>query len=235
MLMGSSVSIVTEHRRNLYWGKYKYCIHFTQQKVSVLRHINNIDKSIEGHRHWERQRHNSGWAIGSSTFRSEFTDDVVKNLHFTADCIQPFMSEIKTVFSSWNHGYIYTNDEKVFEAIESLPHVKVVSKKVAEVSIPPDTILLNEPKYQFRTYFKSRQLSKAARQRFKDWLTSQGSEIDMATSLKAWVKHGYSRWSHDSEWTQDYWFINHNNKSYETMLGMIAPGLVRKTMILQRR
>lgn len=233
--MESSVSIVTEQRRSLYWGKYKYCMHFTQQKVSVLRHIDNIDNSIEGHRHWERQRHNSGWNISVNGFRTEFTDSIVKNLHVTADCIRPFMSEIKTVFSSWNHGYIYTNDEAILAVLDQLPHVKVASKKVAEVSIPPDTILLNEPKYQFRTYFKSRQLNKTARQQFKDWLTSQGSEIDMATSLKAWVKHGYSRWSHDSEWTQDYWFINHNNKSYESMLGMIAPGLVRKTMILQRR
>jgi hypothetical protein len=78
-------------------------------------------------------------------------------------------------------------------------------------------------------------LPKETKERFKSWLRSQEDEIDMAPSLKHWVERGYSRWSRDSDWTQDYWYVNHNNKSYESMLGMIAPGLVRKTMILQRR
>lgn len=234
--MALSVSTVIEPRRNLYWNKYKYCIQFKQQKASCLRDINNLDASIETHKYWERQRQiNSSYSRHTDSFTTAFTTTVVNNLHLTADCIKQFSSDVKVVCSSWDTVHVYTNSETAIEAVELLSHVAVYSKKKADISIPTNTILLKDPKYKFRTYFKNRKLGKEGIKQLKSWLLSQGKEVELAPSLKYWVKTGGGRWARDSDWTEDYWFVNHNIKSYESMIGMIAPGLVRKTMILQRR
>jgi len=230
--MALSVLMEIEQRRNLYWNKYKYCLHFIQSKVTCLRTSGNLDQSIEQHKFWERQRWGHKSYIQGS-FVSEFNDKVVADLRATADFLEKYKDKVKIVYSTWNHAYLYTNDKSLITALEKLPHIDVCKKKQAEVSMPQGIIMLNDPKYQFRTYFKSRNITDDTSKRLKDWLASQGDEVQLAPSLDYWVKYGTSRYY--SNWTQDYWHINHNNKSYESMLSLVAPGLVRKTMILQRR
>jgi hypothetical protein len=93
----------------------------------------------------------------------------------------------------------------------------------AEISRPKNTIQLKNPRHSNRSYLQMIKLTAQQKQQLVDFFHNQQSQIRLSPSLKSWTTQSFNR-------TQDYFFIDHNSLSWLTMLSLVQPGIVRKTL-----
>ena len=91
----------------------------------------------------------------------------------------------------------------------------------AKVDRPKNTIKLKNPKHQFRSYFKITKLTDVQKTHLTGFLLNQKT-VRLSPALDEWIVGAFNR-------TQDYFFIDHNEMSWLTMLSLVRPGLIRKT------
>jgi len=227
------LKVTEELHSGLYWKKYIYSVTLKQRKLNLLSRgykIKNVNSAVANHRYWER--------TGTLSSTDHLTDKDVANLHITAKRLRNINADHRLVFYSGDRCYLYTNSKGLVESLQLTSSIQVTAVKKRSDVLPQDTILLINPTHQFRTYFRSRRFtSENASIRLINWLTTQeqAGEITMSPSLKYWSSRGSLMLGYYSNRTRDYWYVNHNNKSYETMINLVYPGLVRKTASLQRR
>jgi signal peptidase I len=152
---------------------------------------------------------------------NKITETTVKNLHTLADVLLTTPANFKLVVSAFT-GYVYTNDRMLIDQVDKLPGVSYVEYTRAVVGRPRDTIQLRDPKYQWRSYFKVGKLTTEQKTHLKNFLANQPG-IRISPALKNWINYKFTR-------TQDYFFIDYNEPAWLTMLGLVLPGLIRKTL-----
>jgi hypothetical protein len=98
-------------------------------------------------------------------------------------------------------------------------------KKYSEAVIdrPKNTIQLKNPRHQYRSYFKITKITSQQKNMLINFLTNQQSSIRISPALTTWTTSVFYR-------TQDYFFIDHNEMSWLTMLSLVHPGIIRKTL-----
>ena len=89
------------------------------------------------------------------------------------------------------------------------------------INRPQNTIYLKNPQHQFRSYFKITKLTQDQKTHLTGFLLNQHT-VRLSPALDEWIVGPFNR-------TQDYFFVDHNEMSWLTMLGLVRPGLIRKT------
>jgi hypothetical protein len=131
-------------------------------------------------------------------------------------------------------GYIsvYTDDDSFKDQLLAL--AKTISLKMvvrrARIIYPEDAIVLQEPKYRFRTYLRSRKITDKNIETLKNWVQAQGNELRPGPGLEYFMKTQQGGYFKILNWTMDYHFFDHNDLRYETMLRMVLPVAIRKTV-----
>jgi hypothetical protein len=92
----------------------------------------------------------------------------------------------------------------------------------AVVCRPKDTVQLKNPKHEFRSYIKRTKLTDEQKTHLVNFLTNQPT-VRISPALNIWINGSFHR-------TEDYFFIDHNEISWLTMLSLVRPDLIRKTM-----
>jgi hypothetical protein len=113
------------------------------------------------------------------------------------------------------------NDLTLIDQIDKLVSLSHKSYSQAQVNRPQDTIQLKNPRHNFRSYFKITKLTDEQKTHLTGFLLNQKT-VRLSPALDEWIVGPFNR-------TQDYFFIDHNEMSWLTMLGLVRPGLVRKT------
>lgn len=213
----------------LFYNQFEYVIGFQLDEVSCLRELDHsyIDTMIERRRAWREVAHQR-WQKSNNTFGNiltrrtrEITDKTVSDLHELADQLLNSQSDFKLVVSA-NHAHVYSNDLQLIDQVGDLKSLKQKTYSRAIVGRPKNTIRLKDPKYRFRSYFKSTKITEEQKNHLLAFLTTQ-TEIRISPALSGWVLTPFHR-------TQDYFFVDHNEMSWLTMLSLVRPGLIRKTM-----
>jgi hypothetical protein len=93
----------------------------------------------------------------------------------------------------------------------------------AQVVRPKNTIQLQNPRHQFRTYFAMCKLTADQRINLEEFLITQSAHVRLSPGLARWVDTSFNR-------TQDYFFVDYNTETWLTMLSLVRPGLVRRTV-----
>ena len=217
----------------MFYDQFLYCIAFRLQEVSCLRNLDHasISDTIECRRSWREiaqqrwanitksSKHNSHTTLARQ-LRKEITREVEQDLHDLAEILLTTRINFKLVVST-NVGWIYTNDVALIKQLNSLKMFKSVRCTKAVVDRPKNTILLKNPKHQFRSYFKSTKLSIQQKDQLISFLNNQ-TTVRLGPALISWTKQSFYR-------TQDYFFIDYNEPAWLTMLALVHPGLIRKT------
>jgi hypothetical protein len=152
------------------------------------------------------------------------TDDIVKNLHIMCDVITNTKRQHKLVIE---HGQlrVYTNEPELFtEIIDAVPGLKCPVYTQAVVDRPRDTICLKESAYTHRTYLRSIVVNEQQKRSISQLLRNQEG-IRLSPGLKDWVL--YSNWR---TWTESYFFVDHNDTGWMTMLSLVYPGMIKNTI-----
>jgi hypothetical protein len=213
----------------LFYNQFKYSIGFTLDEASCLRNLDHasIDNMIERRRYWReisQQRWNHNKHISTSIITSrqkDITDKTVGDLHELAEILLNTFSDFKLVVSI-NHAQVYTNDIQLVDQLDNLDSLHNKHYSLAEITRPPNTIRLKNPKHQYRSYFKISKISEQQKDSLVKFLTNQQDFIRLSPALITWIDGPFHR-------TQDYFFIDHNEMSWLTMVALVCPGLVRKT------
>lgn len=222
-----TLSLTTSHLNfkkvssdRLFYGQWQYCVKFYFQEVTALRKLDHasIDETLDRRLEW---REKTQWGAANSFFK-EITVDLRLRLHLLCDYLQP-LQDVKIVFST-NHAWIYTNDIDLLADIDRYPDITHRYYTEAVVDRPIDTVLLKSSQFKQRSYFRCVKLTVQEKSNIKEFVTNNEEFIRASKSLKDW----WADWS-KSTYLMDHYFIDHNNTTHLTMLGLIRPGLIRKT------
>jgi hypothetical protein len=152
---------------------------------------------------------------------NKITETTVENLHTLTEVLLTSSSTFKLVVSAFT-GYVYTNDRMLIEQVTKSPGVANIEYSQAVINRPKNTIQLRNPKYQWRSYFKVGKLTAEQKAHLKNFLANQ-TGVRISPALTQWINYKYTR-------TQDYFFIDYNESVWLTMLSLVQPGLIRKTL-----
>jgi hypothetical protein len=229
-LIKSTHKFKTVKKDRWFYDQFEYCLGFRLDEVSCLRVLDHahIDDMIDRRKEWReiaqqrwvngRQKH----GIIMSRRWKEITETTKDNLHLLADQLLTATTDFKLVVSM-NQGYVYTNDLNLIQRLDSMPVLSYKTYTQANIHRPKNTIQLRNPKYSFRSYFKVYKLSRQQKDQLNDFLINQQLQIRTSPSLNKWFNSSLLR-------TQDYFFIDHASESWVTMLSLVQPGIIRKTM-----
>ena len=217
----------------LFYNRFEYAISFTLDEASCLRELDHkkIDLTIERRKEW-REISLQRWNSTGKNFpghphnilgrrRKEITEKTVEDLHALADVLLTTSSDFKLVVSV-NQGNVYTNDLTLIDQLDQFDCLSYKSYSRADITRPRNTIQLKNPKHKFRSYFKITKLTDDQKTHLTGFLLNQLT-VRLSPALDEWIVGPFNR-------TQDYFFIDHNEMSWLTMLGLVRPGLIRKTM-----
>lgn len=220
----------TVKKDRLFYDRFEYSMGFHLEEASCLRVLDHagIDDLIQRRRQWReiaQQRWNNGQQhhkIILSRHSREITDQTVKNLHTVADVLLTTSIEFKLVVSV-NQAYVYTNDLTLIDQFDSIPELLFKTYTQARVSRPKNTVQLKNSPYKFRTYLKPLHLTAIEKDQLETFLINQQQNVRLSPALQNWIDLPFTR-------TQEYFFVDHESEKWLTMLSLVRPGIIRKTM-----
>lgn len=228
----------SESRSSLYYNAYEYAMTWQQDEIGCIRSLDQkkMQSHIRVRMEYEHSR-NSHYQRYGEKFESKFTTRCCDNLEGMRALLATETPPKKMVFFN-NYLTVYTNNLGLHGRLMACDWIESVDLKRAELNLPPDTILLKNPQYQYRTYFRGRSLGKTQKARLAAWVNTQGDDVAASKSLREFldIETRPTRvywWRNDV--TESYYYIEHNSLQYETMLSMVCPGMVRKTLPIVKK
>jgi hypothetical protein len=207
----------------LFYDHWQYCVHFRLDEVSALRESLDratIDELLNRRQQW-RERVRQRWPHNNFVRGHDAITDVVRtNLYDFAEFLSLTTEPYKMVITV-DHCRIYSNSTNLLERIGRLPFIHNPGYSRAQVTRARNTIALRNPQYQLRSYFRNIKLNSEEKTQIINFLNQQ--EIRMSPALQEWINSPFNR-------TQDYFFVDHDSESWLTMLSLVSPGIIRKTM-----
>jgi hypothetical protein len=154
----------------------------------------------------------------------DITDDVVKNLHSMCNVLINTKYQHKVVIE-YNQVRVYTNDSELFSEItDTVSGLSYLTYTQAVIDRPRDTICLKESAYTHRTYLRSVVVTDPQKRSISNLLRNQEG-IRLSPGLRDWTL--YTNWR---TWTESYYFVDHTDAGWMTMLSLVYPGLIKNTI-----
>jgi len=218
---------VTKDR--LFYSRFQYCLGFNLDEVTCLRELDHamIDDVIQRRKQWQevaQQRWINGRQNTTILRRrwKDITEKTVTDLHSVADVLLTSTAEFKLVVSV-HQGYVYTNDLALLTKLDGMPELTCKTYTQAQVDRPENTIRLKKSNYNFRSYFRTRHLSAQEKLQLANFFNTQQDFIRTSPAMNQWIKEPFNR-------LQDYYFVDHDSTQWLTLISLVSPGIIRKTM-----
>ena len=227
--MSTNLEFKSVTKDRLFYSQFQYCLGFSLDEATCLRELDHakIDDLIHRRKQWQevaQQRWINGRQNTTILRRrwKDITEKTVTDLHSVADVLLTSTTEFKLVVSV-HQGYVYTNDLALLAKLDYMPELTCKTRTQARVDRPENTIRLNKSNYNFRSYFRTRHLSAQEKQQLVNFLNTQQDFVRTSPAMNQWVQEPFSR-------LQDYYFVDHDSQQWLTLISLVCPGLIRKTM-----
>ena len=208
-------------RDRRFYDQYEYGICISLEEAGCLR-----AKSSAGVLEAIRHRNHTRSQYYSSN--SQITKKQKENLLAMFSELEPVRDQLKLVIS-FNIMYIYGNDASVLQKLADLPYVNFCNAVQAVIDRPRDVVVISNPKFKYRSYFKEKVLEEHERDRLLNFLESRKDVFRVTNTLK----HTLNRYR--IHWLPRHLFIEHNDPKDITMLSLVMPGIIRKTLAVQAK
>lgn len=213
----------------LFYDRFQFCLAFEVAEASALRDLNKdkISRLLQRRREWRQiglerwltQGHANTNILNSRSYR-EVSDGAEPNLHALSDIMTNSGAEYKLV-TSINSAWLYTDDQALIDCVSSCKFIRNIKRTQAQINRPKDTIRLQNPKHQHRSYWCCVKLTEKEKTNLRNFFNNQ-PDLRPSPGLLAFFSSPFYR-------TQDYFFMDYNELSWLTMISLIRPGLIRKT------
>jgi len=214
--------IQTEQRSGLYFDQWQYSIAIFQLRIGDIRGL-DVARTLE----------RIEFRKFSKFLSNNYSPEVITNILATLEFFKKEQAPFKLTLSG-NWAYVYTNDVDLISRFETqCPYAQIRFAKQAEVSQPRDVVLLKESKYAYRTYFRSRWVEDHELAMLDNFFAAQQEvNIHPCGSFKRFLN---SNQRYRSHWLAEHYFVDHNDPGYPTMISLILPKIVRKTLPIVQR
>lgn len=216
----------TEDRDRLYFDLYQYAFTFFCRESHAIKEkdAKELARRVRFRQSW------NGWP-------DEEIPELIDNLTQLQSYLVSVNANIKYTVS-YNYVNVYTNDVAVIDTlIKTCPFISFPRLKEANVTRSRDTItLLKPPEYKLRTYLKARWVDENVKQQLASFFETQTEGIKPSGAFASFLKNTHNRYSKiHRQWIPEHYYVEHDNTLYLTMLSLIIPGSIRKTMQVVQR
>ena len=215
-----------DNRSSLYYAQYEWCITINISEANCLRYLQpgRFEAAIRNAKHWAE---NDRWTDRAWSITKETA------LYETRDLLLAETEPFKTVVS-FNTVCIYTNHPDLADRLINLDNDGVRLRLVRQAAItrPANVVQLRESQYAYRTYLRERKYGLEQRTMLTNFLNSRKGTLQPCDSLIAWLKGG-SGFRYNLNYSRAHYFVDHDHPNEGTMLSLVMPGIVRKTMPIQ--
>jgi len=218
-------NVKTAHRSSLFYDQYEWCITVNISEASCLRYLDSkkFEQAIRNARSWaERDSdHSRGW-------NGTNKENALRQLREVLLCqAQPFKLVV-----SFNIANVYTNCREIADQLIGLDNDGILIRLVRQAAItrPAGVIQLRKSKYAYRTYLRERKYDQHQKIMLKNFLDSR-QDLRPCAALSVWLDYQSTKSGY--RWSRAHYFVDHDHPNEGTMLSLVMPGIVRKTMPIQ--
>lgn len=200
---------------------------FMLAEANVMRGLNHglIDSRLDHLIEWREVVKNKSNALNVGVRWNNITEQVREDLHTVCTKITESATDCKLVVTS-HFGWVYTNDTDLIDQLQQFKCLSQKSYTRAVIDRPKNTIRLKKSKHNSRSYVINTKLTTQEKENLKNFFANQQDYIKISPSFRDWLYNKpYLR-------TQDYFFIDYTGAQWLTMLGLIRPGIIRKTQTI---
>jgi hypothetical protein len=230
MLKESSLyKIEEDHRSSLYYAQYEWCITINISEAPCLRYLDSkkFEQALRNAKHWSEQdrfgENFRAWGPTKETALRETRDVLLTET-------EPFRTVV-----SFRTVSIYTNRLGLADRLVNLENdgVRLRLVRQAVITKPADVVQLRESKYAYRTYFKERKYTQEQRLMLANFLNARKDTLHPCGSLMSWLTGQFPGYVLNLNYSRAHYFVDHDHPNEGTMLSLVMPGIVRKTMPIE--
>ena len=219
--------VKTDDRSSLYYAQYEWCITINISEASCLRYLETVrfEAAVRNAKYWAE---NDKWTDRAWSMTKETA------LRETRDLLLSETAPFKTVVS-FNTVCIYTNNRRMADRLIDLGNdaVRLRLVRQAVLTKPANVVQLRESKYAYRTYFKERKYSLDQRNMLANFLNSRRDTLRVSSALDNWVNGKFIGYIRNHSYSRAHYFVDHDHPNEGTMISLVMPGIVRKTMPIE--
>jgi hypothetical protein len=218
-----------DHRSSLYYAQYEWCVTLHISDASCLRDLKTVrfEAAVRNAKHWsEHDRFSKDFQSWSPTKESALRE--------TRDILLEETGEYKAVVS-YNVLSVYTNNRRLADRFVKLgnPGIQLHLVRQAMITRPAGVVQLRESKHSYRTYLRERKYSHDQRQILLNFLKSREGTLRPCGSLMTWLGTGQHRYMINPNYSRAHYFVDHDHPNEGTMISLVVPGIVRKTLPIE--
>jgi hypothetical protein len=228
MLKVSSLyKVELDDRSSLYYAQYEWCITMNISEASCLRYLEpgRFEAAIRNARHWAENAKwtDQAWSITKETALRE-----------TREVLLAETTPFKTVVSFMTVS-VYTNHRDLADRLVNLENdgVRVRLVRQAAITRPSNVVQLRESQYAYRTYFKERKYTQEQRLMLANFLNARKDTLHPCGALMSWLTGQFPGYVLNLNYSRSHYFVDHDHPNEGTMLSLVMPGIVRKTMPIE--
>jgi len=220
--------IQLDHRSSWYYDQYEWCVTFNIAEANCLRYLDSkkFEQALHSAKKWRQE------IVSYAQLPSErWTDEKERTLRRARDCLLAETEPFKTVVG-YNTVCIYTNHPVLADRLET-DGFELRLVRQARVTKPANVVQLRESQYAYRTYFRERRINLEQRNMLANFLNSRRDTLRVSTALDNWVNGKFIGYVRNHSYSRAHYFVDHDHPNEGTMLSLVMPGIVRKTMPIQ--
>ena len=216
-----------DNRSSLYYAQYEWCITINISEASCLRYLQpgRFEAAIRNAKHWAENDKwtDRAWSITKETALCE-----------TREILLAETAPFRTVVS-FNTVSVYTNHRGLSDRLVMLGNdgVRVRLVRQAVISRLANVVQLRESKYAYRTYFKERKYTREQRLMLANFLNARKDTLHPCGALMSWLTGQFPGYVLNLNYSRSHYFVDHDHSNEGTMLSLVMPGIVRKTMPIE--
>lgn len=216
-----------DNRSSLYYAQYEWCITMNISEASCLRYLEPVrfEAAIRNAKHWAE---NAKWTDRAWSITKETA------LRETREMLLAETTPFKTVVSFMTVS-VYTNHRGLADRLVTLGNdgVRVRLARQAVISRPTNVVQLRESRYAYRTYFKERRYTREQRLMLTNFLNARKDTLHPCGALMLWLTGQFPGYIRNLNYSRSHYFVDHDHPNEGTMLSLVMPGIVRKTMPIE--
>lgn len=220
--------IESDHRSSLYYNQYEWCVTFNIDEANCLRNLEQkrFEHALRSAKKWRQE------IVSYAQLPSErWTDEKEQALRRARDCLLAETHPFKTV-ASYNTLCAYTNHPDLADHLEA-DGFELRLVRQAQLTKPANVVQLRESQYAYRTYFRERRINLEQRNMLANFLNSRRDTLRVSPALDNWVNGKLLGYIRNHSYSRTHYFVDHDHPNEGTMLSLVMPGMVRKTMPIQ--
>ncbi len=248
------MKIQQKSTNRLFFNQYRFSVTLSTAGIGLLRHRSHetIDRIIEKNNKCIKNAEETSTYTGGirpiggiSTIFDSFAVTETKTLHEILDFITE-EPDTRLVHAGWLIARLYFNDISIVDKLKKINNLHLSNLTERIIDHPVNSIVLKNSDFKFRSYLsQTKSFDYTLESNIRAFLETQPPEdFKPSPLLKKWINN--KKLSDNTQQQQvmifsrifyprpsiieDQMFLDHNNKSIISMMNLIRPGTIRKTV-----